>query len=257
MPARNLGSQDFMLPFAGASATAHKFTRQGLGTIEPRQPKMLGRLALLDVGPGLVTKLAVSGHQLLLGDGFPAAALRPGSITDRHNVLGCAAGPNSPLELVVEYTNAAKLSGYVGTDPVDPALLEDVLDAMEAGRLFGPGNWGWGLGEKSIAAAGGTGKWSVRVPREANLGRLVVCVYDGGQPVNVVGDCMLQQFDIAGNDMLARSGDLDALLLDPSNSDEDGLNVGEFVTSSDLVELEFVNNHAANAYTVQVGFWTD
>lgn len=240
--------QDFGVPFSGASSAAHALT------FNARVPRLLRRLTIMDGGRGLVTKLAVGGHNYLLGPGFPAAALSPDALTDADNTLEVITGPQNDINLDVSYTVASKLRGFIGCDPVDEAALAAAQPLLDRGEPVGPPTWAWGLGEATVAigATGSANHYASYIPREARLGRMVVVVYGANV---VLGDLDIVSFKIAGEDMLARSGSLDALLLGPTASDEDGLRVNDLVGTRDLVEIAFANANAA-AITVQVGFFT-
>jgi hypothetical protein len=252
--------QDFVIPFTSPQGNAHVFNRANGNSLEPRIPRMLGRLSMLNVGRGLVNRFAVSGWNLLLGNGFPLEALTQGALTDRANLIGVAAGPNTPVEL--EYATVANTvsAGYIGTDPVPAELEGEILAAAEAGELWGLRNFAWGLGEQTQPNPNTAEvvSFQARIPRAMVLERMVVlCYRSDGAPVTI-GSFQISRFHIRGMDMLSRTGNLDCLLLGPGNSDEDGMMVAQPINTDDLVEID-VNVAALGAGVsgiIQIGFFT-
>ena len=269
--------QDFSIPLSGVAAAAHAFA--AATAIEPREPRFLGRLNVAaNPGnfPSLLTVLQISGKPVLQAPGlasstnilagsaiagFPGAALDPRALCDTQNVIGCAAGPNAKIELTVAYpTVPTMLRGSIGTDLIPPELLPPALDAMLAGRLWGEPEFALGMGQVTQANANTaeTVTIAIRPERRVRLGRLVVVAYASGGALLSPGDVDLVSFTIRGNPMNSTAGNLDVELLSPFASDEDGLDVGEVVNSSDVISLSFACAAigAAQSVILQAGFYT-
>lgn len=247
--------QDFYLPIESASATTHTLTN-----LEPRVPRMLERLSFLDGGRGLLTRLKVAGRSFHLGDGFPLAALAPGKLVDKANFLGIAVGPNTPIELAASYTSASALAGAIGTAPLPESKEAAIKNALKSGILWGQQEYTWGLGEKTQPTANTAEQltWAVKVPRSLELDRMVMCCYrSDGNPVGI-GDFKVSRFEIGGGDLFSASGNLDALLLSPDSSDEDGLIIGKSLDTDTLVEIvvDVAALGSGVTGTVQIGFFT-
>jgi hypothetical protein len=249
--------QDFLLPFSASSSATIAFLKSAGTDITPRVPRLMGKLVMADGGRGLLTQFSVAGHNLLVGDGFPLRSLRATARTGDDNYIGVVAGPNTFVELAGTYTVASAQAGYIGMDVPDPEILEAALDAIRNGELFGPKNWAWGLGEATAVHVGADATFSKRIPRRARLKRMVVeCYPAAGTPA--VAGLTMTAFKIAGEDMLARTGNLDVFnLLDDLNTDQDGLRINETIDTNDLVEITIHNIDAVNDCVVQIGFFTD
>lgn len=260
-------SQDFLIPFRDATPrTLHQLFQNGgtAGSLEPRVPRMLGRLNITERGPqtgrGLLKKLALGGHNLVLGDGFPLPALNPDGLVDRHNLIGCAASPKTPLELEISYAQAQPLTGWIGTDPIPPELEAEIVDYHQRGQLWGQPNFAWGLGEQlGPVNATGTVTFSKRIPRGARLERIAIGGYrSDGAPINI-DQVFMTRFEIAGNPMFSKSGALDLSLISAFASDEDGLMIDQVVQTDDLVEIDILFDVPFGAGIngiVQLGFFT-
>ncbi len=274
---QNMAGQDFSIGFNGASATSHVFNRANGNSLEPRVARMLGRLNVVQstqsTARSLLKTLAISGYNLVLNPGpgtttngtaaspgFPGLALAPTALVDQANLIGCAAGPNSPVELQVDYSAATVIAGSIGTDLPEAALLPEILDALEEGDLYGEPNFALGGGEISQANPNTAETVSIafKPPRAMRLERMVVEVFRSDNAAVIPADFTMSKFDIAGNPMLATSSGMDCLLLGSTASDEDGLQVNQRVESDDLIEIDVAVAAlgAAVSGIFQVGWFT-
>jgi len=254
---RILQGQDFALGALNTTAaTTHNFLQeQGL---QPRTSRMLGRLSVTpSLQPltirGLLTRLSISGNQLLLNPtvntqnvaagsfqaGFPGRGLLSTAMVDRANVIAAACGPNTPLELSWLWSAANTFQAMIGTDLIDASLIREVEADLARGVLWGDPNFALGCGEVRQATANTveTMTLSYRAQRDMLLERLIVDVFrdDGAQPQP--GDFTLTQISIAGTPLLSTAIGIDCLMLSSEASDEDGLQINERVGSNDVIEV--------------------
>lgn len=254
---RILQGQDFALgALATTAATTHNFLQeQGL---QPRVARLLGRLSVApSLQPlairGLLTRLSISGNQLLLNPtvstqnvlagsfaaGFPGRGLLSTAMVDRANIIAAAAGPNTPLELSWTWSSPNTFQAMIGTDLIDPSLIDEVERDLARGVLWGDPNFALGCGEVQQASANTQQvvTLSYRAQRDMLLERLIIDVFrsDGSQPQP--GDFILTNLSIAGTPLLSTAIGIDCLMLSAASSDEDGLQINERVGSNDVIEL--------------------
>ncbi len=272
--------QDFELGIdASVAAATHTLSRPNGTSIEPRTIKKMARLNIIHhVGSrSLLKAISVSGYPLLLNpgpgtvqnvlagsavSGFPGRALDPTALVDRANLIGCYAGPNSPVELEFQYSDgvARTLSGGIGTDQPDELLLPEVIEALDEGDVYGEPNFGLGGGEVQQANANTaeTITVSYKSPRRMYLERLVVDLFKTNGAVVIPRDFRLTRIAIAGTPLLSTAVGIDCLIMSPFCSDEDGLQINVMVNSDDTIELDFACAAfgAGVSGIVQHGFFT-